>query len=113
MIRKTLLSTGAVLAMITASPALAQDAPVELRFAVWVGAMHPLMVGGTADWIESIQEASGGTITVTVYPSEQLGRATDHYDLARDGIADMSFVNPGYNAGRFPVISYGEIPFRF
>ena len=31
--------------------------------------------------------------------------------MARDGIADIAFVNPGYQAGRFPIIAHGEIPF--
>ena len=44
-------------------------------------------------------------------PAQQLGAAPDHYDMARDGIADIAFVNPGYQAGRFPIIAHGEIPF--
>ena len=33
--------------------------------------------------------------------------------MARDGIADITYVNPGYQAGRFPIIAHGEIPFYF
>ena len=33
--------------------------------------------------------------------------------MARDGIADMTYVNPGYQPGRFPVIAVGQIPFTF
>jgi len=39
---------------------------------------------------------------MSVFPSEQLGKAFDHYDMARDGIADITYVNPGYQPGRFP-----------
>ncbi len=49
----------------------------------------------------------------TVFPSEQLGKAFDHYDMARDGIADFTYVNPGYQPGRFPIIGAGELPFLF
>ncbi|MFD1913528.1 TRAP transporter substrate-binding protein [Halodurantibacterium flavum] len=114
MMRKAFLAatSAAMLGTLPMGAALAQDNPVDLRLGVWVGATHPLMEGA-AEWIASINEASGGSITITVYPSQQLGAAADHYDLARDGIADISFVNPGYNAGRFPIISYGELPFRF
>ncbi|MBR9765259.1 MAG: TRAP transporter substrate-binding protein [Rhodobacteraceae bacterium] len=109
MMRKTLLAaTGAAL---MAAPLAAQDT-IDLRFGVWVGATHPLMQG-TAEWMEAIEEASGGSIKITLYPARQLGAAVDHFDLARDGIADITLVNPGYNAGRFPVISYGELPFNF
>jgi TRAP-type C4-dicarboxylate transport system substrate-binding protein len=63
------------------------------------------------EWIESIKEASGGSISVTIYPAQQLGQAGDHYDMARDGITDIAFVNPGYQPGRFPIIAAGELPF--
>lgn len=101
----------ASLAALMSSAALAQDAPVELRFAHWLPPQHPLHVMGMTEWIESIQEASGGSIKITIYPAQQLGQAGDHYDMARDGIADISFVNPGYQPGRFPIIAAGELPF--
>ena len=53
------------------------------------------------------------TIKTTVFPSEQLGKAFDHYDMTRDGIADVAYINPGYQPGRFPVIAAGQIPFMF
>jgi TRAP-type C4-dicarboxylate transport system substrate-binding protein len=31
--------------------------------------------------------------------------------MARDGIADVTYINPGYQPGRFPVIGAGELPF--
>ena len=32
--------------------------------------------------------------------------------VARDGIADITYTNPGYQAGRFPIYSLIEIPFH-
>ena len=95
-----------------ASPACAADAPVNLRFSMWVPPAHALTVA-TKAWADDIAKQSGGALTVTVYPSEQLGKAFDHYDMARDGIVDIAYVNPGYQPGRFPIISIGEIPFTF
>ena len=46
-----------------------------------------------------------------MFPAQQLGKAFDHYDMARDGIADVTYVNPGYQPGRFPIIGAGELPF--
>ena len=54
---------------------------------------------------------SGGTLHYKVYPAQQLGKAFDHYDMARDGIADLTYINPGYQPGRFPIIGAGELPF--
>jgi len=30
--------------------------------------------------------------------------------MARDGIADITYVNPGYQPGRFPIIAIGQMP---
>ncbi|HUH85451.1 MAG TPA: TRAP transporter substrate-binding protein [Stellaceae bacterium] len=98
----------AVLAM-TAN-AWAADQPVHLRMSSWVPPKHPLNPAFEA-WAKDIEQASGGSITATLFTSEQLGKAVDHYDMARDGIADLAYVNPGYQPGRFPIIAAGELPF--
>ena len=92
------------------SPAIAQDKTVELKLAHWVPPSHPLQKA-LEDWGSSVEKASGGTLKFKVYPSQQLGKAFDHYDMARDGIADLTYINPGYQPGRFPIISAGELPF--
>jgi TRAP-type C4-dicarboxylate transport system substrate-binding protein len=33
--------------------------------------------------------------------------------MARDGIADVTYVNPGYQPGRFPIAAAGQLPFVF
>ena len=57
-------------------------------------AAHPLHVAAVA-WAESIGKASNGSIKVTIFPAQQLGKAFDHYNMARDGVADVTHVNPG------------------
>jgi len=95
-----------------ASTASAQDKTVELKLSHWVPPSHPLQKA-LEDWGSSIEKASGGTIKYKVFPAQQLGKAFDHYDMARDGIADVTYVNPGYQPGRFPIIAAGELPFLF
>ncbi len=63
------------------------------------------------EWGAAVEKASGGTLHYKVYPAQQLGKAFDHYDMARDGIADLTYINPGYQPGRFPIIAAGELPF--
>jgi TRAP-type C4-dicarboxylate transport system substrate-binding protein len=91
-------------------PASAQDKPIQLKISHWVPATHPLQKAAE-EWGASLEKATGGSIKSTVYPSQQLGKAFDHYDMVRDGIADVGYINPGYQPGRFPIISAGEIPF--
>jgi len=92
--------------------AKAQDKPVDLKISIWLPPAHPL-VPATKEWAADIEKQSGGTIKTAIFPSEQLGKAFDHYDMARDGIADLTYVNPGYQPGRFPIIAVGQIPFTF
>jgi len=115
---KLALASVAALGLLGASlfvPAMAQDKKdkvVTLKISIWLPPAHPL-VPATKDWAADIEKQSGGTIQTTVFPSEQLGKAFDHYDMARDGIADITYVNPGYQPGRFPLISAGQLPFIF
>jgi TRAP-type C4-dicarboxylate transport system substrate-binding protein len=102
-----------VLAMLLAAsvtPALAQDKSFDLKISTWVPASHPLQKA-FEDWSAKVEKESDGTIKSKVFPAQQLGKAFDHYDMARDGIADITYVNPGYQPGRFPIISAGELPF--
>ncbi|WP_218508307.1 TRAP transporter substrate-binding protein [Variovorax sp. dw_308] len=109
--RFSTLALAAALAACTWS-AQAQDKPVNLKMSSWVPAQHPLNPSLIA-WAEDIKKASGGTITATLFPSEQLGKAFDHYDMARDGIADFAYINPGYQPGRFPIMAGASLPFLF
>jgi TRAP-type C4-dicarboxylate transport system substrate-binding protein len=96
--------------LLAPAPASAQDKAVHLKLAHWVPPAHPLQKA-MEDWGRSIQKATNGTVTFTVFPSQQLGKAFDHYDMARDGIADVTYINPGYQPGRFPIIAAGNLPF--
>ncbi len=104
------LLAGAALAALTTTAASAQE--VTLRLAHWLPPTHPVQTLGIEPWIASLKEASGGRIDVQIFPAQQLGAAPDHYDMARDGIADITYTNPGYQAGRFPIYSLIEIPFH-
>ncbi len=101
---------GLAVATSIGAAAQAQDRNIELKFGGWVPPAHPL-VPSTQQWGESITRASNGTIKVTVYPSEQLGKAADHYDMARDGIADITLISAGYQPGRFPILEGAALPF--
>jgi TRAP-type C4-dicarboxylate transport system substrate-binding protein len=88
----------------------AQEKTFDLKISHWVPPAHPLQKA-LEDWGSSVEKASNGTIHYKVYPAQQLGKAFDHYDMARDGIADLTYINPGYQPGRFPIIAAGELPF--
>src|SRR5215203_1738814 len=101
------LAAAAGLALL-AGAACAQDRTFELKLSHWVPPSHPLQIA-MEEWGSSIEKASNGTIKYKVFPAQQLGKAFDHYDMARDGIAEVTYINPGYQPGRFPIIGAGEI----
>lgn len=90
----------------------AADRPVELALATWVPPIHTINDAAKV-WAEGVKAEAGGTVAYRLYPAEQLGKAVDHFDMARDGIADVTLVNPGYQPGRFPIAAAGELPFLF
>ena len=94
-----------------ALPASALAQNVTLRLSHWVPAT--IAPGqGIQIWADAVREASDGRISFQVFPAQQIGSAVDHYDMARDGIADITWVNPGYTAGRFPIFGLSEVPFH-
>jgi TRAP-type C4-dicarboxylate transport system substrate-binding protein len=95
---------------LVSSTATAQDKPIELRFSSWVGVGHGHHTGVMAPWARMIEEQSGGRLKVTIYPGGTLGKPADHFDLVKNGIADMGFAAPGYTPGRFPLITVTELP---
>jgi TRAP-type C4-dicarboxylate transport system substrate-binding protein len=99
-------------AVLGAGAAHAEDTPIHLRISHWVPPTHPLQPA-LEEWAARVKKESNGTITSTVYPSQQLGKAFDHYDMARDGVADLTYVSPGYQPGRFPIIAGAALPFLF
>jgi len=109
---RSVIALCAAIGTFAALPATAQDKPVALKLSSWVPAQHPLNPALVA-WAEDVKKASNGTITATLFPSEQLGKAFDHYDMAKDGIADFAYINPGYQPGRFPVMAGAGLPFIF
>lgn len=110
-VKSWLAGTVLAAATLAGGSAFAQDKPVEIRFSHWVPPTHPLQAAIT-EWGESLNEASDGTISVTIFPAQQLGAAKDTYDMVRDGIADMGYINPGYTPGRFPVFDGANLPFN-
>lgn len=96
--------------LMVAGPARAQDKTVEWKYSHWVPSTHPLH-GILLDWSRSISEASGGTIKISVFPAQQLGKAFDHYDMVIKGIVDVAYVSTGYQAGRMVVSSAAQLPF--
>jgi TRAP-type C4-dicarboxylate transport system substrate-binding protein len=104
------LGAAALMVGCVSPAALAQDKTFALKFSSWVPPSHG-MHHAIKQWGESITKATNGTVKVTLYPAQQLGKADDHYDMARDGIAELTYIALGYQAGRLPMGEGVNLPF--
>jgi TRAP-type C4-dicarboxylate transport system substrate-binding protein len=60
---------------------------------------------------EQISEATGGEITIRVYPGGELGKGpVKQYDRVLDGVADIVYALPGYTASQFKKTLLVELP---
>jgi TRAP-type C4-dicarboxylate transport system substrate-binding protein len=63
-------------------------------------------------WCDKIGKESGGKIKCQIYPAMQLGGTPPQlFDQARDGVADIIWTIPTYQAGRFIKSEVFELPF--
>lgn len=103
------IALGAVIAL--ALPVTAQAQEVTLRLSHWIPEGIAPASKGITPWAKAVEEASDGRIAIQIFPAQQLGKAPEHYDMAKQGIVDLAWVNPGYTAGRFPIYALTEVPF--
>lgn len=61
-------------------------------------------------WADELKQKSGGKLTMTVFHSSQMGPPPRHYDLARTGVSDVSYILPGFTPGRFLLTELVQIP---
>ena len=81
-----------------------------LTFSNWIPATHPVTTEIVKPWSDSVGRESGGRITINILP-KALGSPPAHYELARDGIADLVLAVPGYTPGRFVSDKLYSLPF--
>ena len=63
-------------------------------------------------WCEKIGKESNGRLKCQIYPAMQLGGTPPQlFDQARDGVADIVWSLPTYQAGRFTKSEVFELPF--
>jgi len=106
-----LTAIGAVLAG-SALAAHAQSDTITLKVHHFLNAttvQHTKMLGG---WCDNVTKDSGGKIKCQIFPSMQLGGTPAQlYDQAKNGVVDVVWTGPSYNAGRFPKMEVFELPF--
>jgi TRAP-type C4-dicarboxylate transport system substrate-binding protein len=105
-----LQSALAVATVLAAAAASAQEVTLKIH--------HFLPPKGTIQaqvfepWCEKIGKESNGRLKCQIFPAMQLGGTPPQlFDQARDGVADIVWTLPTYQAGRFPKSEVFELPF--
>ena len=95
---------------VVAAPAPAQE--ITLKVHHFLSAQSPAHARLITPWCDKVAKESGGRLKCQLYPSMQLGGTPPQlYDQVKDGVADIVWTLPGYNAGRFPSLEVFELPF--
>jgi len=91
---------------------LASTASAETRLTMssWLPTGHPLVKDVMKPWIKNVEEATDGRVKIIMLPSA-LGHPKVHYDIAREGQADITYSAHGYTPGRFKLYKMVEFPF--
>lgn len=96
---------GAVLATGLATPAMAET----LLMNNWLPPTHSLVTQVFEPWADEVARATDGDVTVRMTDSS-LGAPPRQFDLAVDGVADLTFGVTGYTPGRFHLPAIAELP---
>lgn len=84
------LSMLAVMAATGLGSALSSASAEELVLSSWLPPKHPIVTGVMEPWAKQVAEVTEGRVTVRILP-KPLGPPPAHYDLAADGIADITY----------------------
>lgn len=100
---------GALISVATLAGA-AQAQETVLRLSNWLPPSHPIVKDMMVPWAENVKEATEGRVEVQILDAP-LGPPPAHFDIARNGVADVTFGVHGYTPGRFALTEIAELPF--
>ncbi len=105
---KALFAAGAVaFGMTGAIPAWAET---TFTLSSWLPPKHPIVANMIVPWAKQVEEATGGNVKIKIL-AKALGKPPAHFDLARQGQADITYGVHGYQPGRFLLTKAAEVPF--
>ena len=80
-----------------------------LTMSSWVPPTHFLHTDFLVPFTEKVAEATEGRVTVTILPAP-LASPPQHWELARTGVADITWGNFTYEPERFVALWFAEFP---
>jgi TRAP-type C4-dicarboxylate transport system substrate-binding protein len=81
-----------------------------LRFNRWVPPTHHVHVRMMEPWAKQVAEVTKGRVKIE-FTTSSLGAPPRQFDLAAEGVADVTFGNHDYTPARFVLTSGAQLPF--
>jgi TRAP-type C4-dicarboxylate transport system substrate-binding protein len=97
-------------ATLTSALALTAQA-TTLTMSNWVPPTHFVTTNILQVWADRVEEATEGRIKVRMLP-KPVGSPAQHWELARKGVADITWGNFTYEPDRFKAVWFAEMPFN-
>ncbi|WP_019403157.1 MULTISPECIES: TRAP transporter substrate-binding protein [unclassified Chelatococcus] len=72
--------------ILSSTPLMAE----ELIMSSWLPPKHPIVVNAFEPWAKEVEKVTEGRVTVKIM-GKPLGSPPAHFDMARDGIADITY----------------------
>ncbi|MFZ4480939.1 MAG: TRAP transporter substrate-binding protein [Rhodoferax sp.] len=100
----------AIMLAFAANASVAQEVTLKVHHFLAPNATSQKMLLGP--WCEKIAKESANRLKCQIYPAMQLGGTPPQlFDQAKDGVADIVWTVPTYQAGRFMKSEVFELPF--
>jgi len=109
-IGKLLATLSAGFVMATGAGLPAAQAATTLNMSSWVSPTHFLTPEVFQPWIEDVKRVTEGRVDVRILP-KPVGGPAQHWELARKGVADITWGNFTYEPDRFKALWFSEMPF--
>ena len=96
--------------LLAASGFASAQAVVELKASHYLPPNQTINLELTR-WGADLAKRSNGRLKLTIFPAGQMGPVTRQFDLARTGVADISFILHGATPGRFALTELMQLPY--
>jgi len=103
-------SAGAAIAVCGLGISAAQAEDLVLRYNRWIPPSHHIQVRMMEPWAKQVAEATKGRVKIE-FTASSLGAPPRQFDLAADGVADLTFGNHDYTPARFTLTQVAQLPF--
>jgi len=104
--RRLLVSLTIAAGLLYSGSAVAQTV---LRVSNWLPPSHLIVTDIVQVWADQVEEKTEGRVKVEIIPA--LGAPNAHFDIVREGVADVSFMGEAYVADRLKLAAGARLPF--